>query len=186
MRALEILDQHALGDFDLEALRIEAGLEQDRKDHGRNVAAPEIDRRQIDRDRQRVRPRRRFPAGFAQHPFVDRSDRAGFFRQRNEQRGRHHAPHRVSPAQQRLEAENLAAGRGLRLKIQFQLVLLQRRERCRAAALAFRGSGGPSPARRSESLPRCFGSWRDKARPRRWRPGCPRRRRPEDRRSPRS
>ena len=39
--------------------------------------------------------------------------------------GRHHAPHRVSPAHQDFEPEDLAPGDGLRLKMQFQLVPLQ-------------------------------------------------------------
>jgi hypothetical protein len=45
-----ILEQHALGDFDLKALRIETGLHERCKDRRRHVAAPEVDRR----------PRRRY------------------------------------------------------------------------------------------------------------------------------
>ena len=105
---------------------VEAGFEQRGKQQGRNVAAPEIDRRKIDRDRQRIRPRRRFTTGFPQHPSVDRYDRADFFRQRNEQRRRHHAPHRVPPAEQGFKAEHLASGQRLRLEMQLQFVLFQR------------------------------------------------------------
>ncbi len=40
-----ILEQHALGDFDLKALRIETGLRERCKDRRRHVVAPEADRR---------------------------------------------------------------------------------------------------------------------------------------------
>jgi hypothetical protein len=47
-------------------------------------------------------------AGGAQHPFAERQDEAGLLGQRNEVERRDHAALGVVPAQQRLEAGDLA------------------------------------------------------------------------------
>ena len=42
------------------------------------VAMDELDRRDVDRDRHVLGPGRGHEAGFAEHPFADRADQAGF------------------------------------------------------------------------------------------------------------
>ena len=54
--AIKILDQHALGDFELEPAGRKAGLEQDGMHKPDHVAVHELRRRQIDRDLERFRP----------------------------------------------------------------------------------------------------------------------------------
>ena len=96
------------------------------------VAVHELRRRQVDRDLQRLRPRRRLAAGLAQNPFAHFDDQAAFFRQRNEIAGRDKAAGRMHPARQRLEAgdvvaDNVLAGGGLRLVVQRQFAVADRR-----------------------------------------------------------
>jgi len=86
--AIEILDQHAFGDFQLEPARREAGFEQYRV-HGVLTRSPCMN---CAGDRltailQRLRPRRGLPAGFAQDPFTHFDDQAAFFRERDEVAG---------------------------------------------------------------------------------------------------
>ena len=93
--AREIIDQHPLGDFKLQACRRKAGFEQHRMNQSHEVAVAELNRRQIDRDLQRLRPRGRFAAGFAEHPFADLHDQAALLGDWNEGRGRNHAALRI-------------------------------------------------------------------------------------------
>ncbi|MNZ61870.1 hypothetical protein D3C78_799730 [compost metagenome] len=87
----------------------------------------ELNRRQIDGHLHVLVPAHRLAAGGLHHPFSERMDKAGSFRHGNENAGRHIAPHRMFPAQQRLEAAKLAGlRRHLRLVIDFHLVVLQR------------------------------------------------------------
>ena len=72
-------EKHGFGDLELEPLGGEAGVSE-RADHGVDeIERSELDRRQIDRDRHPVRPRRGFGAGGPEHPFADRDDQAGRF-----------------------------------------------------------------------------------------------------------
>jgi len=63
----------------------------------------------IDGDTDVVRPFGRVGAGAAQHIDADRRDQSGLLGDRNELGRRHHAPLRMMPTQQRLEAGDLAA-----------------------------------------------------------------------------
>ena len=64
--------------------------------------------------------------GFAQHPLVDRSDQTRLFGQRNENARGHGSALWMVPAHQRLESEDGAVSRGLRLEMEFQFVSLDR------------------------------------------------------------
>ncbi len=83
----------------------------ERADHGVDeIERAKLDRRQIDRDRHPVRPRRGFGAGSPEHPFADRNDQARRFGDRNEVARRDHAPGGMTPAQKRLETADAIAG----------------------------------------------------------------------------
>src|SRR5262249_18032701 len=124
-----VADEDAFGDLELQPGGREPRLQQHRVDQARQVAVTELHRRQVDGDLERVRPRCRLAAGLAQRPFADLEDATAPLRQRDEDAGRHQAARRVAPAQQRLEAGDLAADRRrLWLIVQRELVVLQRRE----------------------------------------------------------
>ena len=96
-----------------------------------DVAVHELRRRQIDRDLQRLRPGRRLAAGLAQDPLAHLDDQAAFLRERNEFARRDEAAHRMHPARQRLEADDLALAtvwRAMRLRLimQRQFAVLDR------------------------------------------------------------
>ena len=59
---LGVLDQHAFGQLQVEAVRVEAGRVEDRLHLGDEAALPELHRRHVDRDAQR-RPAARVGAG---------------------------------------------------------------------------------------------------------------------------
>ena len=116
-RRARVLEQHRLGDFDLEPARVEAGFAQHLLDRLDDVAAAELAGRQVDGHAHMVRPRRARPAGLAQHPFAEIDDQAHFLGDGNELGRRDHAAQRVRPAQKRLAGGNLA-----RLQIEQRLV----------------------------------------------------------------
>ncbi len=129
--AIEILDQHALGDFELEPARCKARLDQDRMDEANHVTMHELRRRQIDRDLERLGPGCRLPAGLAQDPLAHLDDEAALLGDRDEFGGRDLATHRMLPARQCLESDDLALGdavtRGpLRLEGERELTVLDR------------------------------------------------------------
>ena len=70
-------------------------------------------------------------------------DGPAFFRQRDEQARSDHAPGRVMPAHQRLEAENLARRSGPGLVVQFQLLPRAWPSATRAATRAVRVTARP-------------------------------------------
>ena len=78
--------------------------------HGEQIAGAELQRREVDRDADIVRPLRGFAAGAAQHRAAERGDQAGLLGDRNELRRRDHAALRMRPAHQRLEAGDAAGG----------------------------------------------------------------------------
>ena len=125
--AVEILDQHALGDLELQPRRRKAGFQQHRVDQPGKIAVAELDRRQIDGDLQRLRPARRLAAGLAEHPFADLHDEPAFLGDRNEGCGRNHAALRMVPAHQRLEPDHLAVDLRQRLIVQTKFVALDGR-----------------------------------------------------------
>src|SRR5215211_2947462 len=102
-------------------------IQQNRMDKARQIAMAKLDGRKVDRDVQRPRPGCRLAAGFTQNPFADRDDEPALFRQRNEGVWRNVAAARMMPAQERLEADDLAADQGLRLVVQRELAVLDRR-----------------------------------------------------------
>ena len=80
------------------------------------VRAMDLHRRDVDRQGERVRPGHGLAASLAQHPLADLQDDVAFLGDGNEHRRRDVAPLRVLPAQQHLEAGDLAAADlGLRL-----------------------------------------------------------------------
>src|ERR1700679_1923304 len=86
-----------------------------------DVAAANLNRREIYRHAERVE-RRDEPASLIQNPRPDRNDQTGLFGQRNESGWRYHAPLRMRPTQQRLDADGPSApGRETRLEMQDEL-----------------------------------------------------------------
>ena len=84
-------------------------------------------RRKIDRDRDLVRPRGGVAAGLPEHPFAERHDQPDFLGDRNEFVGTDQAALRMVPAQQRLEAADLAARKlDQRLIVELEFVGEQR------------------------------------------------------------
>ena len=122
-RAGEVVDQHALGYFQLQPRRRQPGLQQDGVNETRQIAVMELDRRNIDRDDQRFGPARRLAAGLAQRPFAERNNEAALLGDRDKGRRRHHAPGRAVPAGQRLEADDFAGDVKLRLVVQQQFAM---------------------------------------------------------------
>ena len=88
---------------------------------------PELDRRKIDRDPQRARPRRSLAAGLAQDPFADRNDQAALLGERNECPGGHHAARRIAPANERLKSDEVAVDGRLRLKMKREFIVCEGR-----------------------------------------------------------
>ena len=83
LRGVDIAEQRAFGDFELEPGRIEAGFGEDALDHVDEVGAAELQRRDVDRDGD-ARPRLAVEAGAAQHPFAERDDQPAVLGDRNE------------------------------------------------------------------------------------------------------
>ena len=103
-RRLVVADQHGFGDLEFEPARRQAGRRQRRDDLQRQRAAPELHRRNVDREPDVVGPGRGLRAGRRQHPFAELVDQAGVFGDRNEFGGRDHAALGMAPAHQRLAA----------------------------------------------------------------------------------
>jgi hypothetical protein len=127
------IEQHAFGDLKLQAPRIEAAFPQRRQDRRDQIGARELDRRNIDRNRTRARPLCRLPAFGLKHPFSNRGNDTGFFRDRDEFERGDGAPGQTVPAQQRFESGDPVRG-------QIKLRLIDQREfpkRQRAAQVDF-------------------------------------------------
>ena len=138
-RGLVVADQHRLGDLQFEPARRQAGGGKRGQDLQREGAAPELDRRNVDREADIVGPGRGLRAGRGQHPFAELIDQAGVFRDRNELGGRDHAAFGVAPAQQRF-----AAGDAVVAKADAGLVVnLERRRRRWPGAGPFPECGAP-------------------------------------------
>ncbi len=126
-RLLAVLHEEALGDLELEAVRREAGLGQDRFHHLVEVGRRNLHRRKIDRDLQWRRPFRGAPASLGQRPGAERQDEAAVLGHRDEHGRRHHAPDRMAPAGERLEAgHHIAPQVDDRLIVQLELLALDR------------------------------------------------------------
>jgi hypothetical protein len=87
----------------------------------------ELDRRQVDRDRDVLRPFGRLGAGGPQHPFADLVDQPDFLGERDEHRRADRPVLGMVPADQRLEpGHRLARGVDAGLVDDPQLALLER------------------------------------------------------------
>ena len=102
--ALVVLQQRGFRDLQLQPARRQAGGLQRRADGLHDVAALELQGRQVHRHPDRVGPAHRLGTGAAQHPFADGHDEAHLLGQGDELRRRDRAALRVAPAQQGLEA----------------------------------------------------------------------------------
>src|SRR5450830_1763667 len=89
-RAREVVNHYALGDFEFEAARSKASFEEDRMDEPRQVTMAELDRRDIDRNGQRLRPGCGFVTGLTQNPFAYRQDETGLLGSGDERAGWDH------------------------------------------------------------------------------------------------
>ena len=95
----------ALGDLELEPGGIEIGLGENAFDHVDEIGAAELQRRDIDRDRE-ARPGLAVEAGAAQHLLAKLDDQSAVLRDRNEFGGRNLAAFGMSPAAKRLDADH--------------------------------------------------------------------------------
>jgi hypothetical protein len=75
-----------------------------------------LHRRNVDRNGQWIRPARRFPASCPQDPLANLKNGAGLFGNGNEVDRRNFSSRRMFPAQQDLDADNLA-GLNVRLRL---------------------------------------------------------------------
>ena len=128
---LGLVHQHALGDLDLEAARIQSGLVEDGRDLVDEVRLDELASRQVDRHEQlrtvrpRIAPGSGLPAGGLEHPAAERQDEAGLLGQRDEGDRRHEATYGMLPADERLEADDALGGQvDQRLIVQPKLATL--------------------------------------------------------------
>ena len=72
---VDVAEQRAFGDFELEPRRVEPGFGEDAFDHVDKVGAAELQRRNVDGDDD-VRPGLAVDAGAAQHPFAEVDDQS--------------------------------------------------------------------------------------------------------------
>ena len=110
-RAEPLVHEHALGHFQFEAFGRQAGLRQRLGHGGDEIGILELIGRDVDRDADVAGPARRLLAGGAQYPGTDRADQPGLFGQRDELDRRDAAELRAVPAEQCLEAGELAGVR---------------------------------------------------------------------------
>ncbi len=130
-RLVEVADQHALGDLDTEQPRIEPARGEQAFDAPRQVRLHQLARRQVHGHAHRRQPGalpgRRLFDGTAQHPVADGDDQAGLFGDRDEAIRRDAAQRGVLPAQQGLDADDVAMLQvHLRLVVQLELLVAQR------------------------------------------------------------
>ena len=127
-KGLGVVEEQALGDLKLEAMRGEAGLLEHPGDGGGDVAGGELRRREVDRDHQVLRPGERGGTGLFQDPCADPIDEAHGLGDRDERRRRNEAAVPGRQPEQGLEADQLAAGvLELRLIVEKEAVALDRR-----------------------------------------------------------
>ena len=132
-RTRRVSHRHRLGDFQFEIARLQA-VPRDRRRHlPGQLRRAQLVRREIDRHAQAAAhalgaPGRQLPAGFVEHPGAERFDHARLLGDRNELERRDHAALRMLPADQRLDAAQLAvAPIDLRLVVDLELPFEQRR-----------------------------------------------------------
>ena len=94
---VDIAEQHAFGELELEPRRVEFGLGQDALDHVDEIGAAELQRRDVDRDGE-ARPGLAVEAGAAQHPGAELDDQAAMLGDGDEFDRRDFAARRMRPA----------------------------------------------------------------------------------------
>src|SRR5471032_902831 len=126
---LHIVHQHALGQFQLEPVRVRARSTDDVQYLGHEIGLAELLRTDIDCDCQvaHVRPRgpqRQLDTRGFQHPVTQRQDHPGLFSEVNEIGWRHHTALGMLPTHERFGADNPVAVEHLRLVMQQELIAL--------------------------------------------------------------
>ena len=117
-RRRRLLDQDALGDLQPQVDRVEAGAGEDLGDRRRQVAVGDLAGGEVDGDVERALvgallvPLEDLAAGALLDPAADRLDQAAVLGDRDELAGVEQAALGVLPADQRLEAGDLAACAG--------------------------------------------------------------------------
>ena len=107
-RAFDVAEQRGLGEFEFEPFRVESGFRQYSLDHVDEVEPAELQRRNVDRNRD-PRPRQAVDAGPPQHLGAEFDNEAGVLGDRDEFGRRDEAAGRMQPARQRLDADHLVA-----------------------------------------------------------------------------
>src|SRR5438477_12412987 len=81
---LVVVEEHGLGDFELQPGGRQSALLKDRVEDARKIVLLELRRRYVDRELQMRRPLCCIGAGFAQDPLAERNDQSALLRQRDE------------------------------------------------------------------------------------------------------
>ena len=125
-RALVVMDQHRLGDFDLEPLWRQARGGECARDPQRQRRRLQLDRRDVDGQPDMRRPAGGLGTGGLHDPVAEFVDQPGVLGNRDELRRGNHAAFRMAPAQQRLAARHLAAREiQQRLVVEFEAAIGQ-------------------------------------------------------------
>ena len=95
------MQQHMFGDFEFDPFGLQPMTVDRLRDRRGEMRIAHLRGRKVDRDPQILRPIGGLGDRLAHHPFADRHDQAGLFRDRQEVVGRDHPAHRMIPAQQR-------------------------------------------------------------------------------------
>mmetsp|Transcript_21514 Transcript_21514/g.83510 ORF Transcript_21514/g.83510 Transcript_21514/m.83510 type:complete len:203 (-) Transcript_21514:309-917(-) len=133
-RVLDVVDQQALGQLQLQPLALGTGLLQQPHDRVGKAVEVELHARQVDRDAHRavalgqllLAPTPRRDGRFAQHPFAQRQHQPVALGDEDEGIGAEQPALRMAPAQQGLGADHAAADQlDLRLVDDEEPVLLE-------------------------------------------------------------
>ena len=112
------------------------------RDDGEQVAAAELQRRQVDRHLDRLRPARGVVARLLQHEGAELTDETGLLGDGDELRRRDHAACRVTPAHQRLAAGDRAGGElDKRLVVDLEITRMKRGAQVELKLPAVAGAG---------------------------------------------
>src|SRR5665213_906513 len=108
---LIVTNKHRLGDLELQPARRKARGRQCGGHVQRQGPVLELNRRDVDRDADVIRPARRFAACGVEHPVTELVDQAGLLGDRDEFRRRYHAARGMTPAQQRFASADLVVAK---------------------------------------------------------------------------
>ncbi len=125
---LDIRDEYAFGDFQLKPMRLQSRLSQRLQNRRSKARRRELLDRNVDGDRQVLGPFARRTACFADDPFPDLENEAGFLGKGNEFRRADHAPLGMVPADERFESFEFFARQTVeRLEMEFETAILDRK-----------------------------------------------------------